>query len=72
MKSKQVKRVHSRRVQVYFSSDAVEVLEEVRQISKATGLSLSDVVYVGFITGFPLIKDGMMKNIPYQKSPKKK
>lgn len=70
MKSKQVS--HPLRVQMYFSQDTLEVYEDLKRVAKATGLSLSDVAYIGFVTGFPLVKEGLMKNAPLPKPSRKK
>jgi len=66
------KRIKPASVQMYFSQDTLEVFEELKQVAKATGLSYSDVAYVSFITGFPQVKEGLVKNAPLPKLSRKK
>jgi hypothetical protein len=61
------KRIKPVSVQMYFSQDTLKVYEDLKQVAKVTGLSLSDVAYIGFVTGFPMVREGLVKNAPSSK-----
>jgi hypothetical protein len=55
------KRIVPLRVAMYIGKDNMQVYEDLKEVAKSTGLSMSDVVYFSFVTGFYSMRDGFLK-----------
>lgn len=49
------------RVAMYISKDNLQVYEDLKEVVRATGFSMSDVAYFAFVTGFYQMKEGILK-----------
>jgi hypothetical protein len=67
------KRKKVTRVQMYFDDATLPIYKELQEVARASGFSQSEVAYIAFATGFPMVKDGILKLTPNQlaKLPKK-
>lgn len=47
-----MKRTKPLSVQMYFAPDDVETYKELKQVSDVTGMSMSEITYACFVSGF--------------------
>lgn len=61
MKSQRVQRL---RVQVYFGTEPVqqEFYSDMQEVSKATGMSMSELAYISMTTGFYELRETLLKH----------
>ena len=55
------KRVSPVRVAMYIGKDNMQVYEDLKEVVKATGLSMSDVTYFAFVTGFYQTRESLLR-----------
>ena len=67
------KRVLPVRVAMYIGKDNLQVYEDLKEVVKVTGLSMSDVTYFAFVKGFYETREVLLKldNHPEPKRIKK-